>query len=100
MTGFVLSPAARTDIEHIWDYTVDNWGVDQAERYVRGIREACEVLANGHRQGRAVDEIRAGYLKLAVGSHFLFYRITGDGQIDVVRILHRRMDVPARLSDP
>ena len=44
MTGFVLSPAARTDIEHIWDYTVDNWGVDQAERYVCGIREACEAL--------------------------------------------------------
>jgi len=73
--------------------------VDQAERYILRIRDACQALADGRRRGRAVDDIRPGYLKLAVGSHFLFFRITDTGLIDVVRILHQRMDVPSHLPE-
>jgi toxin ParE1/3/4 len=47
--------------------------------------------------GRPGDEIRAGYRKLAAGSHTLFYRITVEGVIDVVRVLHQRMDVDRHL---
>ncbi|MBV9117008.1 MAG: type II toxin-antitoxin system RelE/ParE family toxin, partial [Acetobacteraceae bacterium] len=32
-----------------------------------------------------------------VASHFLFYRVTGAGVIDVVRILHQRMNIAAHL---
>ena len=41
--------------------------------------------------GRECSEVRRGYRKYASGSHVLFYRPTTDG-IDVVRILHERMD--------
>lgn len=54
---------------------------------------------DGRRQGQPIDDIRLGYRKLAVGSHFLFYRTEGAGFIDVIRILHQRMGVPARLQD-
>jgi len=64
---------------------------------VLGIRDACQALANGSRQGRPIDAIRPGYRKLAVASHFLFYRVTEAGMIDVVRILHQRMDIAAHL---
>ena len=42
--GYALSPAARADIEEIWDYTVRHWGEAQAERYTRvsGCRKARE----------------------------------------------------------
>lgn len=49
---------------------------------------AIEGLANGSRQGRAIDDIRPGYRKLTVASHFLFYRITNTGLIDVTRVLY------------
>jgi toxin ParE1/3/4 len=97
MTGYVLSPAARADLAEIWDYTAGRWGSGQAERSILGIRNVCEALAAGRRKGRAIDDIRHGYLKIAVGSHVLFYRIGGRGEINVVRILHRRMDVESRL---
>ena len=93
MTGFVLSPAARADLGLIWDYTAERWGPDQAEQYVLGMRNACRELSAGTRQGRPADDVRAGYRKAAVGSHILFYRVRDDGAIDIVRILHRRMDV-------
>jgi len=99
MKGYVLSPAAQADLSQIWDYSARNWGLEQADHYISSIRDACEALANGSRQGRAIDDIRPGYRKLSVASHLLFYRITDAGLIDVIRILHQRMDVASRLRD-
>jgi toxin ParE1/3/4 len=99
MTGYFLSPAAQADLEQIWEYSVRNLGEDQSTRYILGIRDACQALADGHRQGRQADDIRPGYRKLAVGSHVLFYRVADPGVINVIRILHRRMDVAARLRE-
>ena len=98
MTGYLLSPAARADLSDIWDYSARNWGEEQADRYVLAIRDACATLADGRRRGHAIDGIRPGYGKLAVQSHFLFYRLTDAKLIDVVRILHQRMDVAAHLG--
>ena len=97
MTGYLLSPAAQADLGQIWDYSARTWGEDQADRYVLGIRDACQALAGGTRQGHPIDAIRPGYRKLAVASHFLFYRVTDTGLIDVVRVLHQRMDPPTQL---
>ena len=99
MKGYILSPAAQADLNQIWDYSARNWGAAQANRYVLDIRRAIEGLADGSRQGRAIDDIRPGYRKLAVASHFLFYRITDAGMIDIIRILHQRMDAASRLPD-
>ena len=41
---------------------------------------------------------RSGYRKYAVGTHTLYYRIAGVDMIDVVRILHQRMDIDRHLD--
>ena len=98
MSGrYLLSPAAQADLEQIWDYTHDRWGVDQAEEYLRELQHAIDRAAANPRIGHACNEIRPGYRKLAAGSHTLFYRVTADDLIDVVRILHQRMDVDRHL---
>lgn len=94
---YLLSPAARADLEQIWDYTHDRWGVDQAEQYLRELQGAIERVAANPLIGRACEEIRPGYRKLAAGSHTLYYRATVEGVIDLVRILHQRMDVDRHL---
>lgn len=96
MSGYVLTPAAQADLEDIWRYSVQQWSFAQAERYIRAIGDACEDLASGVHTGQDAMDIRAGYRKLKVGSHVLFFRRSGD-TIDIVRILHRRMDMPNRL---
>jgi toxin ParE1/3/4 len=96
MTSFVLSPRAQADIEEIWDYTAERWGLDRAEHYIRDIERAIRVVADETARGRACDDIRRGYHKFSVGSHVLFYRSAGD-QVEIVRILHRRMDFPRHL---
>ena len=95
MTRVTYSPAAITDIDGIWDYTAETWGLDQADRYTDGIRDACNDLSAGVKHGRAVD-VRDGYLKYAVGKHIVFFVRAGDG-VAVIRVLHQRMDTDRHL---
>ena len=56
---------------------------------------AIESLAKGIKTGRKTD-IRAGYLKYSVGQHLIFYR-QADAGLDIIRILHQRMDCDRHL---
>lgn len=97
MSQYLLSPAAQIDLERIWDYTCHRWNVEQADDYLRELQRAIELAAANPRIGQACDDIRPTYRKLAAGSHTLYYRVTSDGVIDVVRVLHQRMDVDRHL---
>ena len=96
MAEFSLRPKAISDLEKIWEYTVETWGEEQAERYVRLINESFRQIADNPSLGRSCDTIREGYRKRGIGRHVIFYR-TNDGDIEVVRILHDRMDVNRHL---
>ena len=95
MKSLVFSPAAQADMADIWDYTVEHWGLAQADNYTDDIRDTCKALASGHRQGRPVD-VRPGYLKYLTGSHIVYFR-DHDTRLEVIRILHSRMDVGRHL---
>lgn len=90
-----LSPLAVSDLEDIWLYTARTWSQEQAESYHSGLVLAFEGLAAGRKTGRPAD-IRDGYFKYAVGAHLVFYR-PGDAGIDVIRVLHQRMDTNRHL---
>ncbi len=85
-----LSPLAEADLEDIWLYTYKHWSLAQADQYHRDLVVAIESLAKGIKTGRKVD-IRPGYLKYSVGQHLIFYR-QADAGLDIIRILHQRMD--------
>ncbi len=91
MIRYRLTPAAQRDLSSVWDYTQERWSVAQAETYTLEIKAAVERIADDPRRGRSCEEIRAGYRRYGIGSHVLFYLETADG-IDVIRILHQRMD--------
>lgn len=92
MTGrYVLSPRARGDLDEIRDYSAERWGEQQAESYIRAIQTAIDAVASAPRAGESCDKVRPGYFKYGAGSHVIFFRLTKMG-IDVVRILHQRMD--------
>ena len=96
MSRYVLSPQAEADLGEIWDFTVKTWGEKQAEDYIRLLVGAIEAVAEHPRRGRPCDEVRKGYRRYLAGSHIIFFRKTKSG-IDVVRILHSRMDFEQHL---
>ena len=93
---YTLSPRARSDLNEIWDYTAHHWGLDQAETYIRMLWRDIETLAANPAIGRPCPEIRTGYHKFRSGSHVIFFRLNNGG-LDVVRILHGRMDFDQHL---
>jgi toxin ParE1/3/4 len=96
MTDHVVSPRALADIEQIWMYTAERWDREQADRYVRLLRQGIEAIARDPRRGRSCDNIRVGYRKYAVGSHLLFFRMF-EAKVYIVRVLHQSMDFERHL---
>lgn len=97
MKPFVLTRKAVSDLHAIARYTEQRWGSEQRNLYLRQLDDAFHLLARSPLAGRACDDIRSGYRKLPQGSHVIFYR-SGDNLVEIVRILHRSMDVDSILS--
>ena len=93
MTRFTLSPEAERDVAEIWLYTADNWGLDQADRYVLGIKDDLARADPNSPLVRPID----GLWRLKSGLHLCIFRRDSDSEIVVVRVLHERMDVARHL---
>lgn len=96
MAEFRLSPAAQADLDGIFDYSVSQWGVDQALRYTQELEDLCKALAQTPTLASDCGHIRQGYRRGAAGRHFVYFRVEDYG-IAVIRILHQRMDAPRHL---
>lgn len=90
MPGFRLTKAAKADMLGIGRYTRHRWGRDQMRRYVGGIDARFHDLASQPELGRVYLELPP-YRRLMCGKHALFYRVTEDATVLVVRVLHVRM---------
>ena len=95
---FRISKKAIEDLENIWYCTSNKWSADQADRYYRLIIEEIENISTNQVMWVSADHIRKEYFKAKVKSHLIFYRKTND-IVEVIRILHQRMDIENRLSD-
>jgi toxin ParE1/3/4 len=93
-----ISHAAIQDLEAIWQYTQKNWSIEQADRYYRLIIGEIEFVAENPEAGKSYEQFKKGYRASKVKSHLLFYRKIESEPIEVIRILHQRMDLKARLK--
>ena len=92
MSRIVLSSKAKTDLSEVWNYTYTQWGVEQTEKYVRDLWGVIEGLPDNLIKAVDIGDVRRGYRKIRAGSHVIFFKVTNDGVIDVIRILHQKMD--------
>lgn len=91
MSAYRFTPATARDLSSIWDVTEERWDAVQAEKYLNEIRAAIERVADDPDLAPRCDEVREGYRRYGIGSHLLF-NVERDGGVDVIRILHQRMD--------
>jgi toxin ParE1/3/4 len=98
--SYKISVKASEDIENIWLYTFENWSFEQADRYINLIFDEIEYLANNPNSGTDFNHSRKNYRCSKVKSHLIFYKfIDKQNDIDIIRILHQRMDIASRLSE-
>ena len=97
--NYKISLEAEKDLENIWLYTLENWSIEQADYYFDLIMNEIEYLAVNPKFRQDFGEIRKGYFRSRIKSHFIFYRINiKNNEIEIIRILHQQMDVDYQLN--
>ena len=92
MGTYSLTRSARADLKSIASYTQRRWGRQQRLLYARQFDDAFQMLAHSPESGITCDTIKKGYRKFPNGSHLIFYRLINADEIEIVRILHKRVD--------
>ena len=99
MATFTLREAAKADLKRIGAYTGQRWGRKQRNRYLTQIDAAFHQLADNPETGTRCDYIREGYRKFPVSSHLIFYKIGKDDSVEIIRVLHKSMDVTRNIPN-
>lgn len=99
MASYVLTNKALEDLSDIWNYSFEVWSASQADKYYYMILDACEELGSGKVRGKNYPEVHAEISGYRIGQHLIFYRPARGSTIEVVRILHSRMDYKNRMLE-
>ena len=98
MKRFRLSTAADADMRKIAAHTLERWGKKQRDIYITELFDAFAHLVDAPQIAAKIDNIRKGYRKFPQGSHVIYFREFEAGNIEIIRVLHKRMDAAARLN--
>jgi len=93
-----VTPKAESDLIGIWVYTCEEWGVDQADKYLDQLEAGMQQLINHPSLGANYAHVLSGYRRLQVEHHAVFYQVL-ESEMLIVRVLHEDMDAPDRLLD-
>lgn len=97
---YILSKEAENDLENIWLYTFKTWSIKQADEYLTLIINHLQYIADNPNSGKDYSEIRKGYLRSKIKSHYIFYKIDKRKKtLQIIRILHERMDIKTQISE-
>lgn len=114
MARFRLSLLAEADLEEILATSAEGWGMEGQRRYAAIIAAAMRQVMDDpqgpmtRKRTDLLPAIRSFHTRHARGDiavakvrrpvHILFYRVLAPDLIEVVRVLHERMD-PSRHFD-
>jgi toxin ParE1/3/4 len=114
MARYRLSPLAEDDLAHILATSEDRWGAERRRHYAAIIVAAMRKVAadpNGpatRDRAELSTGVRSFHLRHARSGdpgvnvkrpvHVLFYRAVAPGLIEIVRVLHERMEPRRHLT--
>lgn len=96
MAVYSLSKKAAADLDGIYEYTILNFGLEQARDYLLGLHERFQSLADHPLHGRSADELAPDLRCSEYQSHVVFYTRKTNG-VRIVRVLHESMGVKRHL---
>jgi len=90
---------ANEDLNNIWNYTYENWSEIQADKYYSTIKFTCQEIGKNPKLGKEYNGISRNLLGVKTEKHIIFYTSITKNEIEIVRILHERMDLKNRLTE-
>ena len=105
MRAYRLSPRAEMTLEAIISWTIEHFGIDQAERYKNQLISRLSTLSAGELpHGLPCNGLLADYREVVdleyyrEGRHYIIYRNTVEG-IFVLDFVHGSRDLAAILDE-
>ncbi len=99
MGNYILTNKAVDDLSAIWNYSIEVWSEIQADKYYYMLLEHCQDLADNKALSKHYPEIGKEISGARAGQHIIFFRKIKPNKIEVLRILHSRMDLKNRLKE-
>src|SRR5687768_16323802 len=116
MARFRLAHPAQIDLANILATSAERWGAEGLQRYAAVLAAAMRHVSD-EPEGpltKRRTELRAGirsfhirYARRAADTakvrrpvHVLYYRVAQEGVIDIIRVLHEKMDSSLHLDEP
>lgn len=97
MPKYHFTRKALDDLTEIWDYTVEEWSQNQAEKYYNLIMASCMDLANNPQLGKSYEILSLNVYGYKCGQHIIFFRVISKNEIEIERILHGMMDLKNKI---
>jgi len=95
--NFKITQAAYHDLDDIWFYTFENWSENQANKYFESIIQEIELMCENPKKAKKMSKIKSDFFYFRTLSHYVFFKF-GDDEIEIIRILHKRMDFSKHLD--
>ncbi len=99
MAKVILRQEAIDDLNAIWDYTFEDWSESQADKYYATLKFDRMQIGKNPGLGKEYDGVNKNLLGLRSGKHIIFYHVITKEEIEIIRILHERMDLKNRITE-
>ena len=98
MPSYSFAESAEDDLTNIVQFTLENWGPDQALAYIDGLEKLAASIADNPGMGNPCDKLEPGLRAFPYESHTLYY-LTHDQAITVIRVLHQSMNAALHFGE-
>jgi toxin ParE1/3/4 len=86
-------------LSDIWEHTYETWSERQADKYYELLISACQYVSEQPEKGKPYNEVAKDIFGFQAGKHILLYRMLQTSEIEIVRILHEKMDLKNRIKE-
>lgn len=86
-----VSPEAQLDLNDMHIYGTLRFGLQQADRYLDGLRGMLDTVGENPHIGREREEVHPPIRLLPYKAHHIFYDVIG-GTVVIIRVLHHTVD--------
>jgi toxin ParE1/3/4 len=93
--AYQLAPEAETDLDNIWYRIATSSGnAEVAEQFNDTLTERFHMLSDFPKAGRVRDDLGEGRRSFPVQEYVIVYRIAEGDDVDIVRVVDGRRDLP------
>ena len=90
--NYILTNEADNDLSDIFDYTENDFGYNQAIKYLSDIKITLIKISRNPEIGRKRNDLKKGIFSFPEQSHVIFYLIKNK-VLTITRVLHASRDI-------